>query len=305
VKKFLFLLLLIGQQAVTQAQGCSDAGFCSLSVLKNNVAASKNKHSIQIGSSFGIGEENTQTINPYIAYQQQFNKKWSVQAKLTATSASGFLGNSFNIGDFFAFATHTSTKDSTSSLTWLGGIKIPLTDANNQNKANISLPLDYQSSIGTYDVIVGVNYIFKKHWEINGGLQLPIIQQNKNAFFPTNFTDERAKSFAPTNLFKRSADVLARVGYYVQIPSQSIVIKPNLLAIYHVAEDTYVNTAGIKTALDGSAGLTLNGGIIATKTFKNNHQLELVAATPFVVRTIRPDGLTRSLVFNIQYNIQF
>ncbi len=287
-----------------KAQGCSDAGFCSLSVLKNNTFSQKHKASLQIGASYGLGDVNTTTINPYVAYQYQFNKKWLLQTKVTSVYANGFLGNAFQLGDVFALATYAAKKDSNNAVTILGGIKIPLTNANTKNQFNQSLPLDYQSSIGTYDVIVGINYVYQQQWEVNAGLQIPVIQQNKNAFLPSNFTNEKAQQFSPTNLFKRSADVLARVGYYFKFPSSSLSIKPNLLAIYHVAEDSYVNTNNQRIQLQGSKGLTLNGGLVITKTFHNNNQLEVVAATPFVVRTIRPDGLTRSFVFNLQYNIQ-
>ena len=85
----------------------------------------------------------------------------------------------------------------------------------------------------------------------------------------------------------------------------SVTLKPNILAIYHLGEDGYENRLGQKESITGSDGLTMNAGIVATKRFKNNNQVEIVAAAPFIVRDTRPDGLTRSIVVNVQYSFLF
>jgi hypothetical protein len=186
----------------------------------------------------------------------------------------------------------------------LAGVKIPFTSANSKNEHGKPLPLDYQSSIGTYDIITGVNYIIRNKLEFAAGLQVPVIQINKNTFFPEEYDDPRAREFAPTNNFRRKPDALLRAGYYIRLTS-SVTIKPNLLGIYHLGKDTYENRFGSNTSIDGSAGLTLNGGIVVTKQLKNKDHLELIAATPFIARDIRADGLTRKAAFNLQYSIPF
>ncbi len=305
--KYLFCslcLVLITFSAISQ--GCSDAGFCSLSILKNRQASHTQKNNLGIGIGYGLGDEQTNTINPYLTYTRKFSAQFSAQVKLTAVSASGFLGSNFNVGDVFVSGIYApKLKNTKNQLGIIGGFKIPLTVANDKNKNGLPLPLDYQSSIGTFDAIIGVNYIINNKIEINGGLQLPLVQSNKNSFFPEEYTDPRAKTFAPTNNFKRKADVLVRLGYYLPVGTSAITIKPNLLAIYHTGNDTYVNKLGQTTTLNNSTGLTLNAGINATKDFKNKHQLELVLATPIVARTIRPDGLTRKAVINLEYKIPF
>lgn len=305
MKKISFIIVILFASKLLIAQGCSDAGFCSLSVLKNEQSSHSYKNSFSIGANYGSGDQNTSTINPYIEFTRKLNKKWSVQAKITATYANGFLGSNFNAGDVFAFVTHSTTsKNTRHRFTWLGGIKLPLTTSNDKNKNSQPLPLDYQSSLGTFDAIVGFNYVANKKWELNTGLQIPVINSNKNSFFPSEFTDPQAMKFPPTNLFERKSDALVRVGYYIQLP-KSITIKPNLLAIYHLGNDAYTNQFGKVQTLDNSQGLTLNGGVVVTKYFNTKNELELVAATPFVARTIRPDGLTRSAVINLQYKFNF
>lgn len=306
MKKIILFASLIFISTYLIAQGCSDAGFCSLSVLKNNAQSSTLKNSISIGLNYGSGEQSTSTINPYVEYSNKFSKNVTLQAKFTSTYASGFLGNKFNVGDAYAFITWMPNKISEKTqLTFIHGFKIPLSSSNDKNADGKPLPLDYQSSLGTFDFISGVNVIVNKKWELNTGFQIPISNNNKNSFFPSDYTDTRSQKFIPTNLFVRKPDVLLRVGYYTQKPNSSFSIKPNLLAIFHVANDSYINKTGTRVIISNSKGVTLNASVVANKTFKNDTQLEFVAATPVVVRTARPEGLTRSAVLNIQYKISF
>ena len=303
MKKIFIMTAMLIAATKCFSQGCSDAGFCSLGALKGVDHNPPSKHSIDIGSNIGIGEQKTFTFNPYIQYNIELNQRLSVQTKITATYADGFLGTVFNAGDIYGLATYTLSKHRLNSLRLLGGIKIPLTSSNSKNDEGKPLPLDYQSSIGTYDFIAGLNYTIRNKIEFAAGVQAPVIQINKNTFFPEEYTDARSMEFAPTNNFRRKSDVLVRAGYYIKL-SSSLTIKPNLLGIYHLGKDTYENRFGKETLIDGSEGLTINGGIIATKKFKNSNRLEFIAATPFIARDVRADGLTRKAAFNIQYSIQ-
>lgn len=291
-------VLQVANQAM--AQGCSDAGFCSLGALKETNIMEEGKRRLDLGTNTGIGEQHTFTINPYIQYHTTINKHLSLLGKITATYAHGFLGSKFQVGDFYGLATYTFNE----GLRLLTGIKIPFTTANATTAEGRGLPLDYQSSLGTYDVVLGFSYIYKRHWEWNAALQAPVIQVNKNTFPPDDYTDSRVQHFAPTNLFRRRSDVLLRAGYYLSL-GKSITVKPNLLAIYHIGEDTYQTPSGIRTAIDGSRGFTLNGALSFVKQFGNSTRLELIAATPFITRKVRADGLTRSAVLNVQYSLFF
>ncbi|SEW57239.1 hypothetical protein [Chitinophaga arvensicola] len=284
------------------AQGCSDAGFCSLGAPKEVSLSAKEKQRIDIGTNIGTGEENTFTINPYLQYSQPLGSRFSVLGKVTATYATGFLGSSFSPGDLYGVATYKASREhAASQLRFLAGIKIPFTAADQKGAGGLSLPLDYQSSLGTYDVILGINYTTGQHWELNTGFQTPVIQNNSNTFSPEQYDDNRAASFAPTSYFRRRPDLLLRAGYFFNI-AKSVMIKPSLLAIYHTGRDTYKDALNGRIDIDGSSGLTLNGTLTVSKQFKNKSGLELIVATPFIVRQVRADGLTRSFVANIQYS---
>ncbi len=302
------LPILIFQFAFTKiyAQGCSDAGFCSIGDLKSSTSSAPTQfnNSISVGVSYGMGLESTQTINPYIEYQHKLSGKFLLQGKITAAYATGDLGDNFGAGDIYLSGSYTLLQKEKFKLSALAGIKIPLNNSNNKNEDDLPLPLDYQSSLATYDAIVGTR-IGIRNFEFNIGLQMPFEQQNENTFFPTLYDDSLAYKYSATNQFERKGDVLLRAGYQFNFKENNFSFKPNLLAIYHLGNDTYEDQSGKRITIEDSQGLTLNAGLVAAKQFKNNHELEALVAFPLVVREVRPDGLTRSLVINLQYKIPF
>jgi hypothetical protein len=300
VKNFCFIILLSGISLRAFSQGCSDAGFCSVGALKNSSLNEQPKHQLDLGFNFGYGVQQTLTYNPYVQYGVMLNNRFQIQGKLTATYATGFLGANANIGDLYGIATYTAKKSTVNDISLIGGIKIPLSTANDKGANGLALPLDYQSSLGTYDLIAGINYVLLKHFEADAGIQLPIIQENHNTFFPDDYNETRVKYFPPTNQLHRQPDVLFRLGYYINLPN-SIILKPNLLAIYRIGLDSYKNRSGVSSVLSGTGGLTLNQGVNLTKQFKNHNQLEIIAAAPLVSKAT-DDGLIRELVLNIQYS---
>jgi len=78
-----------------------------------------------------------------------------------------------------------------------------------------------------------------------------------------------------------------------------------LLSIYHEANDTYLQANKTRTEIPNSAGLTMNANVFADYKLKNRSGFELSLGTPFVIRTNRPDGLTRSFVAALEYRVSF
>jgi hypothetical protein len=219
--------------------------------------------------------------------------------KLTALAQSGNGINTFGMGDVFI----TSTYNATDAIKLIGGVKVPLNTA--ARKLNeLPLPMDYQSSLGTFDVIMGVGYS-NKQLQFQTAIQLPLTQ-NKNQFLPMLYPSGSAlRTWVPTNNFKRSADVLLRVAYLVPI-AKYITITPSILPIYHLDNDSYTSNAnGKSVAIEGSKGLTINGNLFIDIAISAQHSIQLNMAAPFAVRDVRPDGLTRSFLLGIEYGFRF
>jgi hypothetical protein len=163
--------------------------------------------------------------------------------------------------------------------------------------------MDYQSSLGTLDLILGMGYEID-NVQMVFAMQQPLTQ-NKNAFIANAYPiNSVLKSFQSTNSFKRSGDILARVSYPITI-DDNFRITPSLLTIYHLANDKFTNSLGDEKEIMGSQGLTLNGNVFLDYEINNKNSLQVNVAMPFIVRDSRPDGLTRSFIANLEYRIKF
>lgn len=297
MKKLICSIVIILISNSIHAQGCSDAGICSIGHgFQSDQKAFKNN--IEVATIFGAGEADVTYFSPTLAYTRRFSDKFSLSTKITFSSANGSFGTRAAFGDAFLIGNYAFKEKDNKQWSALFGWKIPFTSSNLKIN-NYSIPLDYQSSLGTFDLFLGTNYKYK-NWDFNGAVQIPVFNNNKNSYFK-EFSG--TNDFPSTNLFRRKSDVLTRATYTIKV--KKFDFKPNLLFIYHVGLDTYENIFGKRESISGSDGLTINGNLISTYHFDTQNSLELSLATPFVVRTVRPDGLTRKAVLGLTYHYSF
>lgn len=297
--KKLLLIIAIGICSNSFAQGCSDAGICSIG---NGFQTTDKelKNGIEIGSIFGAGEADVTYFSPYITYTRTINERLALSSKITYSVANGSFGTRGAFGDAYLIGNYNWKPKTNTQWSSLVGLKIPFTSSN--LKINeFSIPLDYQSSLGTFDLIAGLNLNYKK-WDFNTAVQIPVFNNNKNSYF-TEFAD--TDDFPSTNLFERKSDALFRTTYTLQTTNKRFTFKPNLLFIYHLGEDSFENVFGTRETIKNSDGLTINGNIIGTYAINTKNSIELSLATPFVVREVRPDGLTRKFTTGIIYKVSF
>lgn len=288
------------------AQGCSDAGFCTIGNLKHNPASANNgrKQKLSFLFSNGIGDESVYVFTPGIQYENKLNQQWTIQAKLTANYASGNLGNASGLGDLVLVGSYTPKSISKWKSTFTLASKLPLNSGNIKMSAK-PLPMQYQSSLGTIDGIIGYT-ITNEKWKFSTAFQQPFTGTNQNTFLPAYWNTIDAIKYSPSNDFKRKADGLLRVGYQFNI-ADHFIITTGLLGIYHFGNDTYIdaNVSNAPIELKGSSGLTLNGTAIADYSINQKLSIGLTVGAPFVVRDIRPDGLTRAFVVSPEFIIHF
>lgn len=289
--------MLIGCNSFSQ--GCSDAGICSIgNGFSSAIDSSKNQ--IEVGNIFGKGLEDVTYISPYISYTRVFNTHFSLTTKITYSQASGSFGTRGNIGDAFLVGNYKFLEKNNKQWSSLLGIKIPFTGSNDKIN-NFSIPMDYQSSLGTYDLFLGADFKYKK-WNFNSTIQIPVINSNANSYF-----DEYSASndFPTTNLFERKSDVLFRSMYTFKSKNEKFTYKPNFLFIYHLGNDSYEDIFGNRQKIKDSEGLTINANLISNYKINETNKIELSIAFPVVYREIRPDGLTRSVTLGINYKYSF
>jgi hypothetical protein len=300
--KFFIIVLahLILLKTHSFGQGCSDAGFCTINSLKpgsqDSLAAATNQ--LKFGTFFGSADYSISVYGFYAEYNKQVNEKFGIDVKLTSLAQKGNDISVFGLSDVFLNANYRASE----KLTFTLGTKIPLSNAN-KSLNDLPLPMDYQASLGTFDIIFGAGYVIRK-LQVVAAIQQPLTQ-NHNQFFASDYpSDSELMVFQSTNKFKRSSDVLLRVSYPISL-TQKLRLTPSVLPIYHLTNDKYTDESGIEKEINGSQGLTLNGNIYVDYEINNKSVIQLNMGIPFVVRDSRPDGLTRSFIANLEYRMKF
>ena len=281
-------------------QGCSDAGFCTIDSFKPNSTDSAKvlNNQLKAGAFYGKADNAISVYGAYLEYNRQLSKKFGLDLKLTTLAQEGNGISVFGLSDIFVNANYKAGKSVKLTL----GAKIPLSNANRTHD-NLPLPMDYQASLGTVDLIFGVGY---EIWKIQlvAAIQQPVTQ-NGNQFIAGNYpVDSKLRNFQSTNKFERSGDVLLRVSYPIKIKSK-LKLTPSILPIFHLSNDKYTDELNVKQEIKGSQGLTLNGNLYIDYEINSKHAIQLNAGMPFLFREARPDGLTRHFIANIEYRIKF
>lgn len=293
--KIVFISLLLFLTNYSFGQGCSDAGFCTINSFKPTSVDSikQPRNQVKFGSSYGNADNSITVFGNYLEYNRQLNRKFGIDFKLTSIAQKGNDLSVFGIADAFLNANFRVNERIKLTL----GTKIPFSKANKEHK-NLALPMDYQASLGTFDLIFGIGYEIKK-LQIIAALQQPLTQ-NDNQFIANNYPiNSKLREFQSTNNFKRSGDVLLRVSYPVSL-NKSLTFTPSILPIYHLTNDKYTDELNIKREIIGSRGLTLNGNVYLDYEINNKNIIQLNMGVPFVVRDVRPDGLTRSFIATLE-----
>jgi hypothetical protein len=287
------------------AQDCSDAGICTIHSIKDNTQAKEasRKNELAFGFSFGKGEDDVSYYTPSIDYTRELGHSTSFTAKLDYSAIHGHLANTSGIGDLFLSVDKKFDRTKIISKSVIAGLKIPFDHAD-AIKNGIELPMPYQTSLGTFDAIAGVNFYYKS-FGATFAVQQPLTKANQNGFLVSDYSSNPfASKYLSSNQLKRKGDAFTRLSYNRKI-SQVFSLRPSLLCIYHFSNDNYLDEAKLRKEITGSKGLTLNGNLFFDFKLSAVSEIEIGVRTPFIIRQARPDGLTRSLVSVAEYKIHF
>ncbi len=295
---------LLSLPGFTKAQGCSDAGFCSIGGLKaqhaeHDATGKKKNQQLSVLLPVGVGDDNVTVFTPGLQYDNQLSARWAIQAKLTANFADGPLGNASGGGDFFLTGIYQLPAKSEWITQITLGAKLPLNNGNLKSGGR-ALPMQYQSSLGTTDLIAGIT-VSNQRWQFAAGWQQPLSGANSNGFLPSGAASAK---YAPSNAFTRKPDALIRAAYNGHAGTR-FSYNTGLLAILHLGEDSYLAANNTRTAIENSGGLTLNLTAGARWAISKTIDIGLTAGTPLVVREVRPDGLTRKFIVSPEIAFHF
>ncbi|MEP4135251.1 MAG: hypothetical protein ABJL71_11525 [Cyclobacteriaceae bacterium] len=307
------------------AQGCSDAGFCTMSAMKPDQSYSKKidfkLRSLELNYYYG-----TTTLTPKITVYTVdlaigINAKTSFQVKLPYQTVTGNFGDNAGMGDISVSASRTVGKWNGYSIGATIGGKIPSGYGSDKASGKAStfgasganpgdLPMYYQVSLGTYDVVAGASMINEK-WLFATGIQIPIIHQNDNDFrwgkwpnYPGG--EDYVKKYWLANNLKRGTDVMLRVERNWRFLNYNFSF--GALPIYRITKDRrYDFTPGVEKMIKapGSTGLALSVLGSAGYHFNVNNSIKLIYGLKLMDRENNPDGLTRHSVTSFSYIYRF
>ena len=283
----LVYIFVVALYLSSTGQGCSDAGLCTVAGLDSGSGSEESSITARISTIFGLGEQNVFHLSSeFDMVIPTFNNQL-VQIKIPYNFTFGNLGNTSGLGDLSITLNQAIISGKSTSFILIGGVKVPSSDAN-KSMNGFPLPMAYQSSLGTYDIIVGISSVHK-NWHFGLGYQHSF-SHNLNEFEHRPDNPAYFNNYNESYQLKRADDLMARVEYRFKLKKTKLMV--GALPIYHLGEDEI--KGGQKVS--NSSGLTLNIVAKLQKQLKNNWNMEFVLAAPAIDKEVRPDGLTRSFV---------
>ncbi len=191
------LLLLLSLSVVAFGQGCSDAGFCTMGAMKPDQPYSK-KIAVKLQSAELSFYRGTTTLTPviYVATADlnfSIRRKNTLQLKLPYQMITGRLANTAGMGDISLCFTRNIYSSDKFALNLSLGAKIPTNGSDKATDTGLPLPMYYQTSLGTYDLISGISLINRK-WLFATGIQVPL-NHNNNQFVWSAWASSSEKEY--------------------------------------------------------------------------------------------------------------
>lgn len=295
------LVLLMGTMKQAMGQGCSDGGLCTIAELEPTADLHQKAATARLnaGVSYGAGHDGLLVLTPSVGFSLRLMNKVGLNLKVTAASVDGDLGNNNGPGDtYLTAAWHPGGFQAGLSL--FIGLKQPL-GSSNASVSGSSLPMEYQTTLGTTDLLAGVSWKIDRY-ELAIGWQSSLSEHNENEFITGPLPKPSAKDFPTTYNFDRSGDLLIRFSSNLSLLGDRLTLTPSLLPIFHYANDRFQVPGGEFRALDGSKGWTVNLNLYGNYQVSDKTSVGASFGAPMVARSSRPDGLTRQFVLGLHFS---
>lgn len=266
--------------------------------------------SLELNQYLGISRFKDYINATTAEFNIEINPQLGAQIKLPFMAVSGPLGTNKGLGDISISSTYVVHSDNKSQFNFSIGTKIPTNDANAKN-GEASLPMYYQSSLGTLDFITGISYI-RNGWLLATGYQHVLINNNENNFFWGPWKElglfEEAQLYHSSIGLQRGEDVMFRIeknfhfskfNFYIGLLdvwrlNLDKVISPKTREIIYAEHDKGSSKGHALTLLSG-IGYNLN--VHSTIKFLLGNRL--------IKRHFNPDGLSRECVISTSYVFKF
>lgn len=250
--------------------------------------------SCELTEYYGAGEQGTSVfITQLEGNFKLIDQRLYGQVKLPYSVVSGKLGNTNGLGDITMSLSYVAFSSWRSNLSIAAGVKLP-SNSSNLSLNNRPLPMVYQTSLGSTDLLLGTRFSYGK-WDFAAGYQHSF-NANGNRYVHSPLVSDSLtyNAYAETDGYRRADDGVFRVNRKFQVNKS--YLSTSLLFIYHMANDDYTNAAGQRLKAINSQGLTLNLDVAGNIPVSKNAAFTFIIAKPLIQRKNAPDGLSRSFV---------
>jgi hypothetical protein len=313
----ILLVLFFSGQAL--AQGCSDAGFCTMGAMKPDQAYSKKINfklrSIELSYYKGKTKTTTDIFVTNLDISLGLTQKTGFQVKLPYQWTKGNFGQVGGMGDISLSVTHNVHRFKNFELNATLGMKIPSNKSDRvsqgRNKplsVGLVLPMYNQISLGSWDVVAGASLINEK-WLVAVGYQ-DALTANNNTFKQDEWNEpvypdsNYVNLYDEATLLKRGTDVMLRLERNFKFARYSFNV--GLLSIYRISKDRIIDDVTLDyKKLPKTTGLALTALFGFGYNFNINNTVKFSYGYKLKDREVNPDGLTRDNVMILAYLFRF
>ncbi len=309
----ILILCMLASLSGVRAQGCSDAGFCTMGAMKPGQDFNK-KIPVKLRSLELNFYRGTSTLTPviYVAtldFSFSLKEKTDFQLKLPYQYVSGNFGSAGGLGDISISMTRLVFSSENLEINATIGTKLP---SNNSNIKNFDAgfgrdyPMYYQISLGSFDLIAGISLISDK-WLVATGIQAALTR-NENYFRWNEWNDypnpEYVREYPLSKELKRGTDIMLRVERNFRYGRWTF--NAGILPIFRITKDEILNEAtSEREKLDGTTGMALSALVGGGYQFDVNSGIKIILGRKITQREVNPDGLTREVVTSLSYVYRF
>jgi hypothetical protein len=301
--------LVIFSYASLFGQGCSDAGFCTMGAMRPNQNFG-NKSAIKLRSVellqyVGVTKFHDVILTSLMDINIGIGKKGSFQLKLPYTFVSGSLGNTQGAGDISYAYTHALLVKNTYQLSATLGGKIPTNIADKLSADGRPLPMYYQTSLGTYDIVAGLSFI-TRNWLLATGYQ-QALNSNQNEFRWSEWNGSTqlatAMQYPPSWNLKRGKDIMFRIERNFRSTKWNAYV--GLLTIYRISKDVISKGTDVtRIEVAGTTGPAITALTGIGYHFSTRVALKGMLGVRLHSRDSNPDGLSREFVSSLSIEIK-
>jgi hypothetical protein len=291
------------------AQGCSDAGFCTMGAMKPDQPFNK-KVELKLRTMEISFYRGSTSLTPviYVATADlnfSLNSKTSFQIKLPYQGVTGRLANTSGMGDISLCITRNIIKGENFDVNLSVGGKLP-TNKSDKDVNGYPLPMYYQTSLGSFDFIAGMSLI-NRNWLFATGIQ-HAFNKNDNQFLWTAWEGgpediAYVQKYSNSKELQRGTDIMLRAERNFRFSQWNFTL--GLLPIYRINHDEITGGDGKRVRPDGTTGLALSAIFTTGYSFDVRSGVKVLIGHKLVQRDENPDGLTRELVTSLSYYYRF